>query len=75
MCILKYCKEALVGKSTSFHHKAITGVVLMILGVVVAKSLGHNEELIIAVLGDASGYSLHGIGLIPFVEKILAEVA
>lgn len=63
----------LVGKHHSFHHRAIVGVCVMLTGVVVAKSVGHHEVQIVALLGDTLGYGLHGVGLIPFVEHLLED--
>jgi hypothetical protein len=64
----------LVGKDHGFHHRAVVGVCIMLFGVVIAKTIGHNEQEVIAVLGDTLGYGLHGMGLIPFVEALVEEV-
>lgn len=63
----------LVGQNHGFHHRA--GVGIMICGVVIAKTVGHNEQEVVALLGDTLGYGLHGIGLIPFVEHLLEDAA
>jgi hypothetical protein len=64
----------LVGKNHEFHHRALVGVCIMIFGVIIAKTVGHNEQEIIAILGDTLGYGLHGMGLIPFVEALVEDV-
>ena len=63
----------LVGQHHGFAHRAVVGVGIMLLGVVLAKTIGHHEYAIIALLGDTLGYGLHGIGLIPFVEHLLED--
>lgn len=65
------CKTVF-GANHHFAHRAVFGVGIMIGGVVVAKTLGHHPEFHLAVIGDTLGYGLHGVGLIPFVEEILA---
>jgi hypothetical protein len=35
---------------------------------------GHHPNEIIAFIGDAVGYAVHGLGLTPFVETILVRV-
>jgi hypothetical protein len=61
----------LIGKHHAFHHRAGVGAIIMICGVVIAKSLGHHEYEAVALIGDTLGYGLHGIGLIPFVEALV----
>ena len=74
MQIISHCKKSLCGKDTPFTHKAITGIFIMLIGVAIAKYVGHSESIVIAIIGDTGGYGLHGIGLIPFVERFIAEV-
>lgn len=59
------------GAQHVFLHRAVFGIVIMVCGVLIAKTLGHHPEFVLSVVGDAIGYGLHGIGLIPFVEEIL----
>lgn len=61
-----------VGKHHTFTHRALAGVVVMTAGVVVAKTIGHNENEIVSLIGDGVGYGLHGFGLTPFIEAALA---
>jgi len=63
----------LVGKEHSKRHRMIVGVVLMVVGVAVAKHAGHSDVFLVAFGGDGLGYALHGLGLTPFVESIIAS--
>jgi hypothetical protein len=60
------------------HHHPILrfafGIVVMLCGVYIAKTIGHHHTEIIAFAGDTVGYGIHGVGLIPFVEAILKAV-
>lgn len=64
--------NSLVGEHHSFRHRAVVGICIMVVGVMVAKYFGHSEIQAVAVCGDCVGYGLHGIGLIPFVETLVA---
>lgn len=61
----------LVGKHHTFRHRLVTGIVVMVVGVVIAKTVGHSENELVAILGDGLGYGLHGLGLTPIVEAML----
>lgn len=63
--------DSLVGKHHTFLHRALAGIAIMLIGVVIAKTLGHADHHAVAIVGDAIGYGLHGIGLIPFAEAIV----
>lgn len=63
----------LVGKKHNFGHRLITGVAVMIAGVLIAKEVGHSHNEIIAMVGDTVGYGLHGLGLTPIVEAMIGE--
>lgn len=66
--------EHMLGKDHSTAHHMMVGVVAMCAGVLIAKTTGHNPNEIIAFIGDAVGYAVHGLGLTPFVEAILVRV-
>lgn len=61
----------LVGENHTMRHRKITGVFIIMVGVIVAKSGNLISIHIIHYLCDAVGYLIHGIGTIPFVEQIL----
>ena len=61
----------LVGHHHTFAHRLLTGVVLMAVGVFIAKYFGHHPNEVVAAIGDGVGYGLHGLGLTPIVEAML----
>ena len=67
--------SALVGKHHTFRHRACAGIAVMLTGVLIAKTVGHHDSLAMAMIGDAIGYGLHGIGLMPFIEALLEKVS
>jgi hypothetical protein len=64
--------NSLVGHHHTFRHRAAVGIAIMIAGVLIAKYFGHSDVQAVAVCGDCVGYGLHGIGLIPFAEGLVA---
>lgn len=58
--------DSLLCSRYSHARRMTTGVLVMVLGVAVAKVAGHNPVLWIAGLGDMIGYAVHGMGLTPF---------
>lgn len=63
------CKLLLDDKH-SHKKRMFVGVMIMIFGVIIAKYLGDDSNIIIASVGDGFGYGVHGIGLIPFAEYL-----
>ena len=61
----------LVGKEHKTEHRLLMGTVVMLTGVVIAKYFGHHDNRMIALVGDALGYGMHGIGLLPVVDLIV----
>lgn len=61
------------GKNHSVGHRMLAGTLVMAIGVMIAKYVGHSANEIIAHLGDGIGYGLHGIGLIPFIESMASK--
>ena len=64
----------LVGHKHSILYRGTMGICLMIAGVILAGTAGASEHEPIKVVGDTVGYGLHGLGLLPFVEYMLASV-
>lgn len=58
--------DSLLCARYSHTHRMITGVIVMCLGVAVAKIAGHHPNLWLAGAGDLLGYAIHGMGLTPF---------
>jgi len=59
----------LVGENHSVVHRLGAGALIMGSGVLVAKAGG--DGLILHFIADLVGYAIHGIGLIPFVDKLI----
>jgi len=68
------CDHLLNHDHTHAHRMAV-GVMVMTVGVFIAKAAGHHEIEIVAYLGDGIGYAIHGLGLTPFVEYLLVKFA
>ncbi len=62
--------SAMFGKTHSAWHRICTGVVVAVCGVILAKWMGHSHNEYISHAGDFVGYGLHGLGLMPLLEKI-----
>ncbi len=62
--------DSLVGKHHTVRHRMITGVIIMVIGVAIAKVVGHSPYAMLAGIGDGVGYALHGLGLMPFAEHL-----
>lgn len=67
----KVC-HVLVGEEHKFIHRAVVGICIMVIGAGVAHAGGHSGSVFLAISGDTVGFGMHGIGLIPFVEALLA---
>ena len=72
--IIRHTCDGLVGKKHKFFHRACIGIVVMVVGVVIVKTIGHSANILVSACGDLVGLSLHGIGLIPFVEALLEDI-
>lgn len=75
--VIRMVCASLAGEQHTFTHRGLTGTLVMLSGVYTAHHFGHSPNLLIALAGDAVGYALHGLGLIPFVDQLimLAKVA
>lgn len=67
----KYACLHLIGEKHSKGHRMGVGVIVMITGVVIAKSLAGVTVLQINIVGDVIGYMIHAIGAIPFIDHIV----
>ena len=70
VCLIRAVCNHLIGEEHAFIHRAIVGGVVMVGGVLVAESGAHTEYEIVRVMSDTFGFALHGIGLVPIVEKM-----
>ncbi len=58
--------KSLLCNKLSHGQRMLTGVVVMAVGVAVAKVVGHHPIIWVAGIGDMVGYAVHGVGLTPF---------
>jgi hypothetical protein len=56
----------LLGEDHSHGHRMIVGIMIMFLGVVVAKS--GSPILILHCITETIGFGLHALGAVPFIE-------
>ena len=60
-----------LGKEHTHKHRMVVGTMVMVIGVGIAQAGHHVEPYIISFTMDLTGYAVHGLGLAPFVEKLL----
>lgn len=59
-----------VGERHTIVHRRIVGALIMLIGVGVAHAANHLSNILISLVGDLVGYSIHGTGLIPFIHGL-----
>lgn len=64
--------DHLVGEHHTHWHRYVAGAVVMAFGVAVAKSAHLCSSDAVAFVLDGCGYMIHGIGLIPYAEAVMA---
>jgi hypothetical protein len=57
----------LVGEDCTITHRLIVGGLIIFVGMVI--TIIPAEHTVLHLTRDAVGYSLHGLGLHPFIEK------
>lgn len=62
----------IVGKSHTPRHRKFAGMIVMAVGVTMAHAFSHIGNMIVAILGDLVGYSIHATGYLPFLHDIEA---
>jgi hypothetical protein len=60
----------LIGEKHTSGHRAVTGVIIMVFGVCVAKSAVYIHIIPVHILLDLVGYLIHAIGAIPILNSI-----
>lgn len=61
--------EHIVGAKHTIHHRMACGFILMTIGVTIS-GMGAAQILIVKYICDGIGYLIHGIGVIPFAERV-----
>lgn len=65
----------LIGPQHKPHHRMIAGAVIMVAGVLIAKSAEHFHAFPAHVALDLVGYMIHGLGAVPYIEWLLIAEA
>ncbi len=63
----------LFGPNHTSAHKMVIGAVILLIGVSIAKAAHMIEFFPAQIAVDAAGYSIHGMGLAPFLEVLMKE--
>lgn len=66
----RHVSNHLVGEHHTVRHRQITGVFIIVIGEMIAKSVSHDMFFILQLAIDGVGYGLHAIGMIPFVARV-----
>ncbi len=68
--VSKHIADHLVGQHHTITHRRLVGIVVMISGVGLYKLACTTDITLIHFGGEVIGYAIHGMGLIPFAEKL-----
>jgi hypothetical protein len=72
--LAKLVATHLVGKQHSHTHRIMVGLCFIIIGVVIGEYLVVIiPGTLFHILASGFGYTLHGFGVIPIINKILDE--
>lgn len=67
--VVKFVWNHLLNRKHSYTHRVITGSIIMLIGVLIAKHVSHLPYM--HYIADMVGYAVHGVGAIPFVDKLV----
>jgi hypothetical protein len=70
-----YICRATLGHQHKQSHRMVAGLCVMAVGVVVMKSAGHIHYELVSWTVEGLGGAIHGMGLTPYIEILLAEEA
>ncbi len=59
-----------LGENHTASHRMFCGFGVMIVGVLVSHVSSESSIIIIKILGDLSGYAIHGLGVLPYAEYL-----
>ena len=66
-----YVCHQTIGRDHTPHHRMIAGILIMSVGVVIAKSANSFDAHWVHYVLDGVGYGVHGLGLTPFIESLM----
>lgn len=67
--------DHVLSENHSHLHRVVAGVLVAMVGVLIAHNLGHSHNQAIAVAGDGVGYTLHGLGIAPILDWLIVRSA
>lgn len=67
--------QACLGHNHSHGHRMLAGLVVMAVGVAIAKAGAEYNAFAVHYVTDAVGFAVHGLGAVPFLEWLLEESA
>jgi len=70
-----YICRATLGHHHKQSHRMVAGLCVMAVGVVIMKSSGHIHQEFVSWAVEGFGGAVHGMGLTPYIEILLAEEA
>lgn len=62
-----------LGQEHSPKHRMCAGIVVMIVGVAIAKSANVFHVEVLHYTLDLCGYAVHGLGATPFIEYLIGK--
>lgn len=74
ICLARLICNHLLGENHSATHRYTIGIVIMSTEVGLTKAAFLVDIGFIHAIADLIGYGIHGVGALPFVEKVLAAV-
>lgn len=72
LCISSKVCNHIAGEHHSYKHRVIVGMCIAFIGLTCVQIINHYTEHVFAhMIGELFGYTLHAIGAIPVIERIL----
>ena len=72
--VVRLICDHLLGDNHTHGHRMAVGGAVMVVGVYIAKSLGHSEVFFVQMGADLFGYLVHGIGAVPYVDSLITAI-
>jgi hypothetical protein len=66
--------DHMLGEHHSTKHRMLVGTMVMVCGVMIAKLTSHATYEIFEIVGDLTGYLVHGVGAVPYVDALVVAV-
>ena len=63
-----------LGENHTASHRMFCGFGVMIVGVLVSHISSESSIIFIKIMGDLSGYAIHGLGVLPYAEYLTSLI-